>query len=162
MLVGQDEGIPATLKFLRRIEDRFVDCGPLGALEALLSSGIDREYFVVPCDMPYLTRGVISLLMDEKIKPSVVLAKRARFLFGADEEVEPLIGRYPVMILPRVRKALTEKKLSMREFVKTIEARNVYVPEDLREQLFNANTPLDIKFLFRCQKAEGEGRFKFG
>src|SRR5688572_7000787 len=38
--------------------------GPLGAIEALLASGIDDEYLICPCDLPLMSEAVLRLLLQ--------------------------------------------------------------------------------------------------
>jgi len=47
-------GPPDVLPDLPHVEDRIAGQGPLGALDALLASGLADRYLVVPCDMPAL------------------------------------------------------------------------------------------------------------
>ena len=47
-------GPPDLLPDLPHIEDRMPGQGPMGALDALLASGLADRYLVVPCDMPAL------------------------------------------------------------------------------------------------------------
>ena len=46
------------------VEDRIPDQGPLGALDALLASGLGERYLVVPCDMPALVADDLRRLAE--------------------------------------------------------------------------------------------------
>ncbi|MCA9395196.1 MAG: molybdenum cofactor guanylyltransferase [Candidatus Omnitrophica bacterium] len=137
VFVGHAQGIaPALLNRGLHITDEIPGIGPLGALDALLSSGIDREYLVTPCDLFRATPTLYRLLTTE-VEGSPVLLRR-------DGRIEPLIGRYQADLLPMVRGQLARRELSVRRLVEFCKSGFIDVPDYLAETLGNANSPQDL------------------
>lgn len=55
-------GPDAILPDLPHVHDLRSDQGPLAGIEALLSSGLDEQYLVVPCDVPLITAELLRRL----------------------------------------------------------------------------------------------------
>lgn len=137
VFVGHARGIsPALLKRGVHVNDEIPDLGPLGALDALLSSGIDERYLVTPCDLFRATPALFRLLKgDRRGRP--LLLRHAGV-------IEPLIGVYPADLLPVLRRQLAQRRLSVRELINAGEPGYVEVPGHLAEALSNANSPHDL------------------
>lgn len=60
VVLGPDSPLPG----VPAIPDLRPGLGPLAGIEALLASGLDDTYLVVPCDMPRLTAEVLQALVD--------------------------------------------------------------------------------------------------
>ena len=155
VVAGHADGIPASLQRLQRIEDRFKNKGPLGGLEALLSSGIDSEYLIAPCDLHRVVPQLFSLLTDVNLNAPVILARKISQDLKSknpdDQEnksvlnyLEPLIGRYPVALLPLVRRLIAEDRLAMQELALETKAQMIEVPGYLCATLDNANSFQDL------------------
>ena len=139
VLVGHCEGAPDSLKHLKRIDDNYHDQGPMGGLEALLSSGLDTEYLVSPCDVVKITPKVFALLTSPGISPPAVIRYK--------DQMEPLIGLYPTTLLPLVRGHIREGTLAVHELVLRSKAQFVDVPDEFGEALRNVNTADDMDSL---------------
>jgi len=137
VLVGHGDGVPVKLNHLIRIPDQWINQGPLGGLEALLSSGIDSEYIIAPCDLPQAVGELFGLLIEDDADAKAVLMSQ--------KSIEPMIGRYSTKILPLVRESLQQGKLSMRDLVFAVQPKLIEVPEDLCFALKNVNTEDDMK-----------------
>ena len=136
VLVGHGEGVPDSLQHLKRIPDNYQDLGPIGALEALLSSGLDLEYLISPCDLPRATPEIFSLLINSEFKLPIVLSNKGRS--------EPLLGRYPSSLLALVREHITLRHLAMNDLFKKVSATSIAVPEEYLFSLSNLNSPEDF------------------
>ena len=136
VLVGHAEGVPESLKHLLQIEDRYLFCGPMSALEALLSSDVDRDYIITPCDLAWVTPEVYGCLLDESLRSPAVLKR--------EEHIEHLIARYSIKELPLVHHLLHNKILAMRYLTNLSQARLIPVPEHLHVALQNVNAPGDL------------------
>lgn len=139
VLVGHAEGVPEPLKDLPRIRDRYSDCGPLGALEALLSSGLNEEYLIAPCDLPWISPEVFQFLLAEGVNAPAILMR--------GDVAEPLIGRYSIDQLAHVRQLIQERKLAMRQLVDSVQARKIALPERYHFTIHNANRKEDLTLM---------------
>lgn len=136
VLVGHKEGVPDSLRHLKRIEDHYPGWGPMGGLEALLRSGLDSEYLISPCDLPRAIPEIFLLLIHSPMKLPIVLSHRGR--------TEPLIGRYPSSLSSVVLEHIIEEKLAMNILLKEVSAATLVVPEEYVFSLSNMNTREDL------------------
>lgn len=137
VFVGHCEGVPKELlQTSHHITDEIPGQGPLGGLEAVLSSGLDTEYLIAPCDLFKVSSALFELLItDDDENPTVL---------SSVQGIEPLIGRYPATLLARVRYQLMEGHRSMHQFLDICKTNYVQVPPELIPDLANANSPADI------------------
>lgn len=63
VVVGASRGFDPERLGARRLDDSTAGLGPIGGLDAFLSSGISREYLVLTCDMPFVTAELLSPLV---------------------------------------------------------------------------------------------------
>lgn len=136
VLAGDPPDLPPSMQNVSRVIDRFRDVGPIGGLEALLASGIDREYLVVPCDLPRLQPETLRLLTMAPGNLPVVLA--------TEKCVQPLVARYGVGQLPEIRKRIEQGLHSLRAMLHVIDYTRVTVPARLTHTLHNVNTVRDF------------------
>ena len=136
VLVGSPKSIPNSLRHLRCLQDNHRELGPIGGLEALLSSGLDSEYLISSCDLFRVTSDLFSLLLHPDVRLPAVLSIQKR--------IEPLIGRYPTALLPVLRKNIAQGKFAMTNLVKEAHATLIPVPREHARALSNANTPEDL------------------
>lgn len=144
VLAGSKDGVPTEL--LRQAElipDNVPDAGPLAGIEALLASGIDNEYLIVPCDLACLDGVLLQLLLGEDVSAPAVLSHFSQD--ASQEYLEPLIARYSVAQLPAARECLKSGDYSMHHFASMVNAWHVHVPENLRKFLANINRLEDLK-----------------
>ncbi len=137
VLVGSSSSLPISLKGLEEISDNYYDIGPIGGLEALLSSGIDHEYLTVPCDLDQLSSEVLKILLEADGRLPIV--------FRNDNHLEPLIGRYTASILPIVRGKIIDNVYSLNAVLSDTGYTDITVPKNLSVALNNANTIGDFK-----------------
>jgi len=137
VFVGHALGVPEPLLNAgKHIRDEIPGLGPLGALDALLSSGLDHEYIVTPCDLNKASPSLYFLLAKEQMHTPTVLSHQGN--------LEPLIGRYSQKQLAQIRLQLRERDLSIRSLLLKCHAQAIEVPRHLRCALKNANTPQDL------------------
>ena len=136
VLVGHGEGVPDSLGHLKRVQDNYQGLGPMGALEALLSSGLDSEYLISPCDLSKATPEIFSLLLKSESQLPLVLNNKGHR--------EPLLGRYPSSLLPYVQKYIARGQLAVNDLLKEVSAASIDVPEEFIFSLSNMNSPEDF------------------
>lgn len=140
VFVGHAEGVaPALLERGIHLKDEIPELGPLGALDALLSSGIAGSYLVTPCDLCRATPDLYRLLITERPGSPLLL----RHPGG----VEPLVGVYHAPLLDKVRRQMAQRRLAVRDLLKECQPGYIDVPPALRDTLSNANTPRDVACL---------------
>ncbi|MCP3905597.1 MAG: molybdenum cofactor guanylyltransferase [Planctomycetes bacterium] len=133
VVVGDTPALPDH----ERVFDLRPDQGPLGGIEALLASGLDRHFLVVPCDMPRLTTDLLALLAVGCDEPATV------FRLKGTAEPYPLPVRLDVAALPMVRRHLDEGRRALRDLLAALRPRIVDVAADRAGQLANVNTPAE-------------------
>ncbi|MGE0268206.1 MAG: molybdenum cofactor guanylyltransferase [Candidatus Omnitrophota bacterium] len=154
VFVGHCQGVPESLRHITQINDNLLDRGPLGGLEALLSSGLDSEYLISPCDIGSVNRKVFELLIDDWVIPPAILT---HLEYGSAKENgeasvhlidQPLIGRYSASLLPLVQKQISRNELAMHHLISLSAATRVMVPEYLLKATKDADTMDDLSKLF--------------
>lgn len=123
------------LRELDRIADLRPECGPLGGVEALLASGLDEQYLILPCDVPLITAGVLKALLIE--------TDRAATMF----EGHPLPARVSTSALPTVRRMLDAGERTVWRLMEELDAERVALPDESGAFLENVNSPEDVERL---------------
>ncbi len=116
--------------------------GPLGALEALLSSNVDTQYLIVPCDLPLAPPAFLArLTRDEKIDGMTT------FHVDGEDASRPLPCRISSDCLDDVRDLISEGERSLHALIKRLgpDAEIAPVAHRERELLLNVNTPEDFE-----------------
>lgn len=137
VLSGNPEKLPASIEGLDRIHDRFKNIGPIGGLEALLSSGLAKEFLIIPCDLDQITVDVIRILAKAKGHCPIILRTK--------DQIEPLLGRYSSDMLPFIRNRIRNNLFSLKGILCDTEHIVIDVPDELIFSLNNVNTIYDFK-----------------
>lgn len=138
ILVGNYDYLPESLENLTHISDNIVNKGPIGCLEALLSSGIDTEYLITPCDAGVKDPSIFRLLTEFHVKSPAILAYPhldptlpVQIPDMINIVDQPLICKYSVETLTKVRAQIIKNDLSMHRLAQMSEATKVVVPLEL-------------------------------
>ena len=115
--------------------------GPLGGIEALLTSGLDERYLVCPCDMPLVTDYVFGALTVDSDTLATVLR--------IDDEMEPrpLPARIDAAALDIVRQCLDEGRRAVHHALDAMDPHVITLPSSIAGQLANVNTPEEYRAL---------------
>jgi molybdenum cofactor guanylyltransferase len=124
------------------IEDRRLQCGPLGGIEVLLGSGIDSQYLISACDVPRIGGELLLLLADA---PANALAIVPHVV--GREHAEPLPARLSADALPVVTQLLDQGHRAVWRLMRELDATEIPIPADWSNQLLNINTPEDLSAL---------------
>lgn len=145
--VRQASGGPGTV-FL---EDRVPGAGPLGGLHAALCRAREQEHrgvLLLGCDLPLLPSGLVRIVAEEfEADPSRPVAPESPGPRG----IEPLVGCYPVAILPEVERRLRGPDgraladLLAATGARRIPLRRIREVADPKSAFLNVNTPADRK-----------------
>ncbi|MBI2095956.1 MAG: molybdenum cofactor guanylyltransferase [Candidatus Omnitrophica bacterium] len=90
------------------IDDRLPDRGPLGGLYTAMTVFRNTSFLALTCDMPALTRPVLSELLSRHTPEFLATAYRTQ-----DERVQPFPGVYGPLLLGTIREKLKTNSLSV-------------------------------------------------
>jgi len=139
VLVGEAPPLPGALASLPLIPDRRPDRGPLGGLEALLSSGRDTAYLALPCDLPLMLPSLLYRLA------TVSEGRAAVCRLGGAERYEPFPLLLTADLLPPVERVLDAGRYSVYAFLREIGPRVVELARSREICFRNVNRPADLE-----------------
>lgn len=115
--------------------------GPLAGIEALLASGLDDQYLVVPCDVPLVTGELLGKMMLATSAAVTV------FHVAGHESPECMPMRIAASALDEVRRRLDAGRRAVHGLFGRVEAETVRITADEAEPLRNVNAPDDFRAL---------------
>ena len=115
------------------IPDSDPNKGPMGGICASLAY-LKEDAFFAPCDMPFLSQGLIKEILAKSVKGSPNVVRCAG-------KVYPTVGIYPYVVLPALQQALAANKLKMVAFLSENQVHYIDLPEHYAPFLQNINTP---------------------
>jgi len=137
LVIGRDApGAPCdfpVIADLRRGE------GPLAGLEALLSSGLDEQYLVCPCDIPLIDGPIIRSLTRASSAPATVLH------IEGEQRPRPLPARFSHRALDHVRALLDAGERSIRALIDSLDVDAVETSAAEGRGLLNVNDASDFR-----------------
>ena len=133
---------------IRMIADCRPHAGPLGAIEALLASGIDSQYLICPCDVPLVTKELLELLTNATDSLASVFQIEGR------DEIEPLPAMIRAEVLPAVRRLLNAQQRSVWRLMKEVRPHIIAITKYQAGLLHNVNTPEDYEIAARIMAQE--------
>ena len=133
----------------RLVADIVPGCGPLGGLHAALTAMRGDALFLIACDMPYVSSGLIAHLFSLAGGADVVVPRSER-------GYHPLCAVYTRACLEPAAAQIAERRLTMRDLVDRMRTRVVPIEEirrfgDPDRLLANVNTPADYAGLESLQ-----------
>lgn len=134
-------GLEDVLPGHRCIADLRAGQGPLAGIEALLASGIDDEYLVIPCDMPRIPAALLRELLVMTGAPATVLRVEG------EERFRSLPARFSSSGLATVRTALDANRRAVHGVIEMLGPAIVEVPSSMLGRLVNVNTPAEFDAL---------------
>jgi molybdenum cofactor guanylyltransferase len=117
--------------------------GPLGGILAAIEGARADRVVCVACDMPYLSREALALLVDVNVNVDVVVPV-------VDNRPEPLFARYSRRCAPAIRKRIAAGDLKITRFFDDVTVQRIEEPalravDPTLRFLVNCNTPEDLK-----------------
>lgn len=133
------------------VEDERKGVGPLGALEALLASGMDEQYLVVPCDLPLAPPAFLARLTRDDALDGMTV-----FQIDGEDRPSPLPCRIGVDCIEDITALIDAGERSIQSLIDRLGEDVVREPVAAREQplLLNVNTPEDFEQAFRVLRQE--------
>ncbi len=132
---------------LRAIDDLRADQGPLGAIEALLASGIDSEYLICPCDLPLASRSLLKRLTGPATEVATV------FRVEGEAVPRPLPARVSAEALGVVRAQLDRGERAVRELLRAIQPGEIVLAAADAQGLADVNSPQEYAEALRVARA---------
>ena len=124
----------------RIIRDDLVPrCGPLGGIYTALRTTSAEAVLFLACDMPFVGPELLRLVLRSGVDGSSVKSVFAR---GPGGVGFPIL--LPKLVLDAVHAAIEAERLSLSSLCGALRSRRVSVPDGLRNQLQNVNTPEDL------------------
>lgn len=125
------------------LKDNFAGQGPLGGVEAILSSGIGSAYLIVGCDQPLLKEELLkALLPDDPEMPCF-------FDMTENGILQPFPGYYPVSWLADIRDSLRRNRRSLKALIADSDVVLKPIDSELSKCLRSINTPDDLNSILR-------------
>jgi molybdopterin-guanine dinucleotide biosynthesis protein A len=125
---------------LPRVLDREPRVGPLSGLAALLEHAGSQPCMAVACDMPRVSRALLTRLLRESPEAAVLAPRNL-----ATGKWEPLCARYsPSVVTPVLARALNSGVRSFQELFKELSVVELALSDAERSELDDWDTPEDI------------------
>ena len=124
-------------RIIRR--DLVAHCGPLGGLyTALVTSRADATLFL-SCDMPFVSAGLLEMLLLKAKRNEAALFVEANGLVG-----------FPLLLfrrtaLPVVESQLEKRAFSLQQLTQALRSQTIRLAARQARELFNVNTPDDLR-----------------
>jgi len=118
------------------VPDELPGCGPASGIYTALRITQTEWNVLVACDMPAVTADILR----ELLRRAETTERKCVAAVGPYGQPEPLCAAYHRRCLPALTRAIRDKQLRMRDFVKEIGA--VWVSVD-NAALANVNTPAE-------------------
>jgi molybdenum cofactor guanylyltransferase len=130
---------------LKVYKDIFRECGPLGGIHAALSNSEANYVFIISCDLPLVTTGIIEYLTNYIDRNTDVIIP------SLQNTTQPLCAIYSREIIPLLEKFLTGGGRKVRDFLITVRTKVVSFDAfefiDSINPFISINTPDEYKKL---------------
>lgn len=136
--------MPNAPRELRVINDLRPHCGPLGGIEAVLASGVGREYLVCPCDAPLINTETLRLLLPPPSN-ACGFASATVFRLPGRERFECLPLRINADALAVVREHLDRNEFALWRMIQALDPQIIEIDETQAALLRNVNTPEEFR-----------------
>ncbi len=136
--------VPVKYSFLNLpvFPDIIRNCGPLGGIHSALTHLNTEAIFVVSCDTPFISEGLIRHLLTSHTNHDLCVPKMGK-------EVQPLCGIYKKTALPTITQRLHQHQLRVREIFDLVDTSIIPIGPELpfyhSNLLKNFNTPGEFK-----------------
>ncbi len=97
------------------IKDEVQGIGPAGGIYSCLQASVNDENFIISCDMPLITVGLIQYLLSQKKDFDALIP-----LFNGFPE--PLCAFYHKSCIPVFKKSIDEGKYKIQDIIKNLNA----------------------------------------
>ena len=144
-----DASVWQQLREHRLIEDVVEAVGPMGGILSAMEQITEEAFFVCACDMPFMSREYIQILMTKWQEINRTEAWDALMVRNADGRIYTTTGIYHKRLLPQFRQRIAAGNYRMMALLR--ENKVYYLEEemlgDARAALTNVNTMEEYKSL---------------
>ncbi len=133
--------LPEGLRNLSLVEDRHSGLGPIGGLEAILSTQPDHPCLLIACDMPHLSAAVLARLRDELGDADAAVCATSE---NGEERLHPCCAIYQPRILPVVQTAIEARRHGMMQLLSTLVVHRLLLSPAEARSVENWNEPSDV------------------
>ena len=124
------------------IGDHFPEKGPMGGLEAALSSCESKALFVTTCDMPLLQKSLVDAICREYSDDLDALVVQT-----TNGRIHPLCGVYHTRVLPVIRQMLEKDNCRLMGLLDQLQVCYLQLDDKMAKQVTNVNTREDLQKL---------------
>lgn len=118
------------------IFDIYKNIGPMGGLHAVLKT-ISSEYvFIISCDMPFMTKEVVNILISNLGDNDVIIPI-------VENKLEPLCAIYSRRLFPEIEKRIKHGNYKMQDLI--LASRTKFVKFENNLVFRNINTKEDLE-----------------
>lgn len=123
-------------------KDIVKNCGPMGGIFTALSYSKTEKNFVVSCDMPFLSKELVSFIIENSDDFEISIPQHG-------EKLEPLCAVYNKSCRERFEVFLQRKELKLHDALRHFKVKQISVPETIsaRNCFENINTPTEYETL---------------
>ena len=137
------------------IGDNYCEKGPLGGLEAALSSCKSKALFVTTCDMPLLQKSLVDVICRAYAE-TICRGDAEGFGRGncdgldalvvqtPDGRIHPLCGVYHARVLPLIRQMLEEDNCRLMRLLEQLQVHYLQLNDEMAKQVTNVNSKEDL------------------
>lgn len=119
------------------IPDNFMECGPIGGLEAALSASDTDLNLICPCDMPGINVLILESLLHAVSGSEPVVAR------DPEGKLFPVLGVYHKSSLPVIREQIQQGDYRMTSLLNRLKTKTILI--EPAGMLANFNYPEDLQ-----------------
>ncbi len=130
------------IKNVSIVKDLYPNKGPLAGLYSGLSYSKTTLNLVLSCDIPLITIDMLKFLISNYTN------EHQAIIATTNDYKMPLIGLYTKGCLSTCKKLIEKNHLKMMHFLNELPAvKHINIPDTMKDQLININTPQDVAHL---------------
>jgi len=147
IFISVNESKYKTINHISYLPDSIKNIGPTGGIFTALKI-INNPIIVLPCDMPFVTKNHLKLLISNYI-PHVDAV-----IASSEKGREPLLGIYAPSFLIKLEYNLKKKEYSLQKILRSSRVKFVEFREAgyITDGFFNINNPEDYKIAKKINK----------
>lgn len=139
ILLVSDHPEHQAIKNAAVIKDVYANKGPLSGLYSGLSHSKTTRNLVLSCDIPMIKLDVLKFLITNFNKDYQAI------IATVNDRIMPLVGIYTKDCISISKELIEKNDLKMMNFIDRLHSVNyIEIPNQMKEQLSNINTPQDV------------------
>ncbi|HJW29319.1 MAG TPA: NTP transferase domain-containing protein [Saprospiraceae bacterium] len=125
---------------LARIEDQYMDIGPLAGILSAFQVKPDVSWLMLACDLPYVDHGTLSYLVSRRDS-----TKQATFFIDPDTQFpEPMLAIFEPSIYPVLVASLQSGQTSLNKILQASDNQKVLAPDPLVLKSINTKEEMEM------------------